>query len=176
MLLSQLKQKPRIENEEFHLALQSIAGASCDNILTTDLFLSYDMPFYNLLATLREETIISQNPTPTSDEVLGCTLDGGPWMYRLARPPEALGGWLDLSDKVEYQRVLQSLRKGEGDLVLMHKVEVDMVARYQEEQDKIRREWDEGESDDMLIDQSGNDVVFDRGRALDFLHLSSTEP
>lgn len=51
-----------------------------------------------------------------------------------------------------------------------------MVARYQEEQDKTHREWDEGESDDLLIDQSGNVVVFDRGRALDFLHVLSTEP
>lgn len=120
MLLSQLKQKPRIEGEEFHLALQRISGANCDNILTTDLFLPYDVPFYNLLATLREETMIPQKPTPTSDEVLSRALDGGPWMYRLVRPSEALGEWLSLSDEVEYQTVLQSLRKGEGDLVLMH--------------------------------------------------------
>ncbi|KFY73598.1 hypothetical protein V499_06329 [Pseudogymnoascus sp. VKM F-103] len=161
MLLSQLKQKPRIEGEEFHLALQRISGANCDNILTTDLFLPYDVPFYNLLATLREKTMIPQKPTPTSDEVLSRALDGGPWMYRLVRPSEALGEWLSLSDEVEYHTVLQSLRKGEGDLVLMHKVEVDMVARYQEEQDKTHREWDEGESDDLLIDQSGDVVVFD---------------
>lgn len=51
-----------------------------------------------------------------------------------------------------------------------------MVARYQEEQDKIRKEWDEEESDDMFIDQFGKTVVFDRGRALDFLHLLSIEP
>lgn len=78
------------------------------------------MPFHNLLATLREETMLSQKPTPTSDEVLGWNLDDGPWMYRLVRPSEALGDWRDLSDDIEYQRVLQSLRQGEGDLVLMH--------------------------------------------------------
>jgi hypothetical protein len=152
------------------------------------------MPFHNFLATVRDETMISQKSTPTGDEVVGHTLDSGPWMYRLVQPSEAPGGWLDLSDEVEYQGVLQSLRKGEGDLALMHvslhnggerrgsllnstqTVEVGMVARYKEEQDKIRKEWDEGESDEMLIDQSGNVVVFDRGRALDFLHLLSTEP
>ncbi|OBT45834.1 hypothetical protein VE00_03841 [Pseudogymnoascus sp. WSF 3629] len=176
ILLSQLKQRPRIQGEEFHLALQRIAGANCDNIQTTDLYLSYDMPFHNFLATVRDETMISQKSTPTGDEVVGHTLDSGPWMYRLVQPSEAPGGWLDLSDEVEYQGVLQSLRKGEGDLALMHTVEVGMVARYKEEQDKIRKEWDEGESDEMLIDQSGNVVVFDRGRALDFLHLLSTEP
>lgn len=78
------------------------------------------MPFHNLLATLREETMLSQKLTPTSNEVLGWTLDDGPWMYRLVSPSEILGDWLDLSDEVEYQRILQSLRQGEWELVLMH--------------------------------------------------------
>ncbi|OBT68227.1 hypothetical protein VE03_02249 [Pseudogymnoascus sp. 23342-1-I1] len=176
MLLSQLKRKTRIESEEFHLVLKSIAGANCDNVLTTNLFLSYTTPFHNLLAMLREETMLSQKPTPTGEEVLGWTLEDGPWMYRLVPPSETPGDWLELSDEVKYQRLLQSLRQGERDLVLMHKVEVDMVARYQEEQDKIRKEWDEGESGDTLIDQFGNSVAFDRGRALDYLHLLSIEP
>lgn len=106
MLLSQPKQKTRIESEEFHLSLHSIAGANCDTILKTDLFLPYDMPFNNLLATLREETMLSRKSTPKIDEVLGWTLDDGPWMYRLIRPSGALGNWLDLSDGVEYQKVL----------------------------------------------------------------------
>lgn len=69
---------------------------------------------------LREETMLSLKPTPTGDEVLGWTLDDGPWMYRLVPLSETLGDWLDLSDDVEYQRVLQGLRQGEGDLVMMH--------------------------------------------------------
>ena len=56
------------------------------------------------------------------------------------------------------------------------KVEVDMVARYQEEQDKIRKEWEEEEINDMILDQFGDVVIFNRGRALDFLHLLSIEP
>lgn len=111
MLLSQLKRKTRIESEEFQLALQSIIRANCDNILTTNLFLSYETPFHEVLAMLREETILSLKPTPTGDEVLGWTLDDGPWMYKLVPPLETPG---------EYQRVLQGLRQGGGDLVLMH--------------------------------------------------------
>mgnify|MGYP001600049516 CR=1 FL=1 len=76
------------------------------------------MPFHNLLATLREETMLSQKPAPTSTEVLGWTVGDGPWMYRLIAPSEAPGDWLELSDEIEYQRVLQSLRQGA--LVLMH--------------------------------------------------------
>lgn len=51
-----------------------------------------------------------------------------------------------------------------------------MVARYQEEQDKIRKEWEEEEINDMILDQFGDVVIFNRGRALDFLHLLSIEP
>lgn len=64
--------------------------------------------------------MLSLKPTPTGDEVLGWTLDDGPWMYKLVPPSETPGDWLDLSDDVEYQRVLQGVRQGEGDLVLMH--------------------------------------------------------
>lgn len=120
MLLLQLKQNPRIESEEFHLTLHSIAGANCDTILMTDLFLPYDMPFHSLLATLREETMISPKSTPKSDGVLGWTLDDGPWMYKLIRPSETPGDWLNLSDELEYQKTLQRLRQGEGCLILMH--------------------------------------------------------
>lgn len=50
-----------------------------------------------------------------------------------------------------------------------------MVIRYREEELKLREEWDRLDEEE-LVDQHGNTMVFDRGRALDFLHLLSLEP